>query len=91
MPLERLTYDRAAKAVTYRSDKSEGPMAGTEIADPLEFLARVLVHIPDKGHVTTRGVLHDDGFAEPECAQHGGSCSALQRPFGRQCVSRMTR
>ena len=51
--LERLTYDRAAKAVTYRSDKSEGPTAGTETADPLEFLARVLVHIPDKGHVTT--------------------------------------
>ena len=52
--LERLTYDRAAKAVTYRSDKSEGPTAGTETADPLEFLARVLVHIPDQGHVTTR-------------------------------------
>src|SRR5450756_2296647 len=52
--LERLTYDRAAKAVTYRSDKSEGPTAGTESADPLEFLARVLVHIPDKGQVTTR-------------------------------------
>ena len=51
---ERLTYDRAAKAVTYRSDKSEGPTAGTETADPLEFLARVLVHIPDKGHGTTR-------------------------------------
>ena len=32
--LGRLTYDRAAKAVTYRSDKSEGPTAGTEIADP---------------------------------------------------------
>jgi len=31
---------------------SEGPTAGTETADPLEFLARVLVHIPDKGHVT---------------------------------------
>ena len=40
--------------MTYRSDKSEGPTAGTETADPLEFLARVLVHIPDKGHVTTR-------------------------------------
>jgi hypothetical protein len=40
--------------VTYRSDKSDGPTAGTETADPLEFLARVLVHIPDKGHVTTR-------------------------------------
>lgn len=52
--LERLTYDRAAKAVTYRSDKSEGPTAGTETVDPLEFLARVLVHIPDKGHVTAR-------------------------------------
>ncbi|WP_434479315.1 IS91 family transposase [Gemmatimonas sp.] len=52
--LERLTSDRAAQAVTYRSDKSEGPTAGTETVDPLEFLARVLVHIPDKGHVTTR-------------------------------------
>lgn len=28
--LERLTYDRAAKAGTYRSDKSDGPTAGTE-------------------------------------------------------------
>jgi hypothetical protein len=52
--LERLTYDRAATTVTYRSDKSEGPNAGTETADPLEFLARVLTHIPDKGQVTTR-------------------------------------
>ena len=52
--LERLTYDRTATAVTHRSDKSEGPTAGTETVDPLEFLARVLVHIPDKGHVTTR-------------------------------------
>ena len=54
MALERLTYDRTAATVTYRSDKSEGPTAGTETADPLEFLARVLTHIPDKGQVTTR-------------------------------------
>ena len=54
MARERLTYDRAARQVTYRSDKSEGPTAGTETADPLEFLARVLTHIPDKGQVTTR-------------------------------------
>lgn len=40
--------------MTHRSHKSEGRPAGTETADPLEFLARVLVHIPDKGHVTTR-------------------------------------
>ena len=52
--LERLTYDRAAKAVTYRSDKADGPTAVTETVDPLEFLARVLVHIPDTGHVTPR-------------------------------------
>ena len=40
--------------MTYRSDKSEGPTAGTETADPLEFLATVLVHSPNKGHVMTR-------------------------------------
>ena len=40
--------------MTYRSDKSDGPTAGSETVDPLEFLARVLVHIPDKGQVTTR-------------------------------------
>ncbi|WP_396218883.1 transposase [Gemmatimonas sp.] len=40
--------------MTYRSDKSEGPTAGTETADPLEFLAPVLVHSPNKGHVMTR-------------------------------------
>ena len=53
--LERLTSDRAAMAVTYRLDKSEGPAAGAETVGPLEFLARLLVHIPDKGHVTTGG------------------------------------
>ena len=52
--LERLTSDRSMKAVMDRSDKSEGPPAGTATIDPLEFLARVLVHIPDKGQVTTR-------------------------------------
>lgn len=37
---QRLTYDRTAKSVTYRSDKAEDPTAGTESVDPLEFLAR---------------------------------------------------
>jgi hypothetical protein len=32
--------DRAAQAMTYRSDKSDGPTAGTEPVGPLEFLAR---------------------------------------------------
>lgn len=52
--VERLTYDRSMKAVTYRAERSDGPTAGTKTVDPIEFLARVLVHIPDKGHVTTR-------------------------------------
>ncbi len=52
--LERLTDDRAARAVTYRTDKSEGPTADTETVDALELLAGVLVHLPDRGHVTTR-------------------------------------
>ena len=52
--LERLTYDRTTKALTYRSDKSDGPTAGTETLHPLGFLARVVVHIPAKGHVTAR-------------------------------------
>ncbi len=51
---ERLTYHRAARVVMYRSDKSDGPTAGTETANPLECLARVLMHFPDQGHVTTR-------------------------------------
>ena len=37
--LERLTNDRTVKSVAYRSAKSEGPTAGTESVDPLEFLA----------------------------------------------------
>ena len=40
--------------MTYRCDKSHGPTAGSETVDPRESLARVLVHIPVKGHVTTR-------------------------------------
>ena len=51
--LERLTYARGAP-VRYRSDKPEGPTAGTETVDPLEFLARVTAHIPDKHQVMTR-------------------------------------
>ena len=43
MPLNRLTYDRIAKAVPHRSDKSEGRTAATDSADPPEFTARTRV------------------------------------------------
>ncbi len=52
--MERLLYDRPTEAVTDRSDTSNGATAGTETVNPLEVLARVVVHISDKGHVTTR-------------------------------------
>ena len=70
--LERLTYDRAAAAVTYRSNKSEGPTTGTETLGPVEFSARVLVHVPDKGHVTTR-------YAAREIRQDGRRQSSPNR------------
>ena len=38
--MDRLTYDPAAEQLTYRSDKADGPTAGTQALDPLEFLAR---------------------------------------------------
>lgn len=46
--------NRAAKSVAYRFHKSEGPTEGTEAVDPLEFLARVLIHVLVKRHVTPR-------------------------------------
>jgi hypothetical protein len=52
--LERLEYDTAQGRVRYRSDKADGPTAGTETVDPLEFLARLTAHIPNKGQVMTR-------------------------------------
>ncbi|MFN9098499.1 MAG: transposase [Gemmatimonadaceae bacterium] len=71
--LERLTSDRTARAVTYRSDKSDGPTAGTETVDPLEFLAQVLVHMPDKGHVTTR---YDGWYATRPRGTRGKAATA---------------
>ena len=75
--LERLMYDRAATAVTHRSDKSEGPTAGTETVNPLEFLAGVLVHIPEKRHVTTQ---HCGWYANRPRGNRGKSESAAVRP-----------
>ena len=52
--MDRLTYDPATEQLSYRSDKTDGPTAGTQTVDPLEFLARLLTHIPDPGQVMTR-------------------------------------
>lgn len=52
--LSRLTYQAEGGRVTYHSDKSSGPTAGAETLDALEFLARVVSHIPNKGQVLQR-------------------------------------
>ena len=52
--LERMTYDADASQVTYRSDKADGPTAGLATVDPLDFLARLVTHIPDPGQVMQR-------------------------------------
>ena len=52
--LERLEYDGSGRQVRYRSDKADGPTAGTDTVDPLEFLARVMAHVPNKRQVMTR-------------------------------------
>jgi hypothetical protein len=49
-----MTYDAEVEQVTYRSDMAEGPTAGTTTVDPLEFLARLVTHIPDPGQVMQR-------------------------------------
>ena len=49
-----MSYDADARQVSYRSDKAAGPTAGTERVDPLEFLARLVTHIPDLGQVMQR-------------------------------------
>jgi hypothetical protein len=59
--LERLTSDspmrpqpHGSPTITCRSDKTEGPTAGSETLDALEFLARLVTHIPDRGQVLKR-------------------------------------
>jgi len=52
-----MEYDREAGedgVVTYTSDKATGPTAGRHTFEPLEFVARLVDHIPDKGQVLQR-------------------------------------
>jgi len=62
--LERLNYDRTAKAVTYRFDKADGTTAGTETVDPLEFLARLLA---DRGFPAALAATVPVFAARPVC------------------------
>ena len=52
--LQRLHYDPRKRQVTLVSDKSEGPTSGTHTFEGLEYLARLLTHVPDKNEVCLR-------------------------------------
>lgn len=54
LSLARMTYDAEEGVVTIASDKSEGPTAGTHRFEALEFLAKLLAHIPRKGEILCR-------------------------------------
>ncbi|HEV8356001.1 MAG TPA: transposase [Gemmatimonadales bacterium] len=57
--LARMPYDPAIESVTYRSAKPDGPTAGTEQVDPLEFLPSLVTHLPDPPPVMQR---YDGGY-----------------------------
>jgi hypothetical protein len=52
--LERLDYDRESGTVSYTSDKADGPTAGRHTFEAVEFIGRLVAHIPDKGQVMQR-------------------------------------
>jgi len=52
--LQRMHYDARKRTVRIVSDKSEGPTAGAHDFDALEFLARLLTHVPDHHEICVR-------------------------------------
>jgi hypothetical protein len=49
-----MTDDAVLDQVTYGSDKADEPTASTATVGPLEFLARLVTHIPEPGQVMQR-------------------------------------
>ena len=75
-----MTYDAEVEQVTYRSDKAEGPTAGTATVDPLEFLARLVTHIPEPGQVMQR---YDGWYASrTRGARRRQASDAAEAPLG---------
>ncbi len=65
--LSRLEYQSDNATVTYHSDKPTGPTAGSETVDVLEFLARVVSHIPNtyKAALVKRTDFDNTGLGGP--------------------------
>jgi hypothetical protein len=90
--LERLEYERESGTVTYTSDKADGPTAGRHTFDALEFIARLVAHIPDKGQVMqryygyyanrARGARRKAGEATSAPSHRGVPASGTEPPEG---------
>lgn len=52
--LTRITYDPQSDTVSFTSDKAQGPTAGTHRFHALEFLARLLAHVPRRNEIYVR-------------------------------------
>jgi hypothetical protein len=49
-----MTYEAEEGVVRIVSDKVDGPTAGTHTFEPLEFLAKLLAHLPRKNEIYVR-------------------------------------
>ena len=52
--LERLSWDKATDQVSYTAKVGNSPKPQTEHFDPLDFLARVIMYVPEPRLHTTR-------------------------------------
>jgi hypothetical protein len=52
--LSRITYDPEGDAVSFASDRTDGPTAGTHRFHALELLARLLSHVPRRNEIYVR-------------------------------------
>jgi hypothetical protein len=99
--LSRLAYRADPGTLTYQSDKPSGPTAGAETADALEFLARVVSHIPNKGQVLqryygwyanrTRGIRRKAGFHEQPSVVAGDVVPPAQADVRRRWAELLRR
>jgi len=72
--MNKIRYDPAAATVIYTTKMVEGPNRKFEIFDPLDFLAAVTCHIPNRGDHLVRYVRGS--------AQRGGSGGSALPPEG---------
>src|SRR3990172_3980327 len=98
--LGRLAYGADRGTITSQSDQPSCPTAGAETGDALEFLARVVAHIPTKGQVLqryygwyanrTRGIRRKAGADEPPPRPHSAPARTEIHAPEQRFIARVT-